>query len=98
MYLKKRACSVNIHPLVLRMPAKRMTIGLCEIIAAFAVLIRPIRTMILALFIWKMGSELFYPHFELFEWIERGGSYGVLLALWFALDSKNPGKYTGQLI
>ena len=75
-----------------------MTIGLCEIIAAFAVLIRPIRTMILALFIWKMGSELFYPHFELFEWIERGGSYGVLLALWFALDSKNPGKYTGQLI
>jgi hypothetical protein len=67
-----------------------MTIGLCEIIAAFAVLIRPIRPMILGLFIWKMGSELFYPHHELFEWIERGGSYGVLLALWFAYDVKNP--------
>jgi hypothetical protein len=67
-----------------------VTIGLCEIIAAFAVLIRPIRPLIFVLFIWKMGSELFYPHHELFEWIERGGSYGVLLALWFALDSKNP--------
>ena len=67
-----------------------VTIGLCEIIAAFAVLIRPIRPLIFVLFIWKMGSELFYPHQELFEWIERGGSYGVLLALWFALDLKNP--------
>ncbi len=67
-----------------------MTIGLCEIIAAFAVLIRPFRQMIFVLLIWKMGSELFYPHHELFEWIERGGSYGVLLALWFALDSKYP--------
>ena len=35
-------------------------------------------------------SELFYPHYELIEWIERGGSYGVLLALWFALDLKLP--------
>jgi hypothetical protein len=50
------------------------------------VLIRPFRPMILAFLIWKMASELFYPHYELFEWVERGGSYGVLLALWFALD------------
>jgi hypothetical protein len=65
-----------------------MTIGLAEIIGAFAILIRPVRPVILALFIWKMVSELFYPHYKLFEWIERGGSYGVLLALWFAFDSK----------
>jgi hypothetical protein len=66
-----------------------LTIGLCEIIAAFAVLIRPYRPLIFAIFIWKMTSELFYPHYELFEWIERGGSYGVLLALWFALGSES---------
>ncbi len=63
-----------------------LTIGIVEIIAAFAVLIRPLRPMVLALLIWKITSELFYPHYELFEWIERGGSYGVMLALWFALD------------
>jgi hypothetical protein len=73
-----------------------VTIGISEIIASFLLLIRPYRLMILALLIWKMSSEFFYPHYELFEWIERGGSYGVLLAWWFALDSnasfqfKNP--------
>jgi hypothetical protein len=67
-----------------------LTIGICEIIAAFAVLIRPYRPLIFAILIWKMTSELFYPHYELFEWIERGGSYGVLLALWFALDQALP--------
>ncbi len=60
-------------------------VGLFEIVAAFMVLIRPLRPLIFAFFIWKMGTELFYPHWELFEWIERGGSYGVLLALWLAL-------------
>ncbi|MGH2649047.1 MAG: hypothetical protein ACRDE8_15820, partial [Ginsengibacter sp.] len=53
----------------------------------FAVLIRPIRSFVLILFIWKVTSELFYPHYELFEWIERGGSYGSILALWFALSA-----------
>jgi hypothetical protein len=33
-----------------------------------------------------MGSELFYPHFEIFEWVERAGSYGTLLALCLCLD------------
>ena len=53
-----------------------------ELAAAFAVLIKPFRPVLFALFIWKAGSELFYPHYALFEWIERGGSYGAVLALW----------------
>ena len=60
-------------------------IGLFEIIAAFAILIRPVRSIVLIIFCWKVLSEVFYPHYGLFEWIERGGSYGTLLALWFAL-------------
>jgi hypothetical protein len=78
-------------------------IGMFEIIAAFGVLIRPIRAFVLVLFIWKITSELFYPHYELFEWVERGGSYGCILALWFALgansfvrkngESTKPGRY-----
>jgi hypothetical protein len=63
-------------------------VGIFEIISAFAVLIKPFRPMIFALIAWKIASEFFYPHYELFEWVERGGSYGSLLALWFALDTK----------
>jgi hypothetical protein len=60
--------------------------GLFEIMAACAILIRPFRSMLFVLLAWKILSECFYPHYELFEWIERGGSYGTLLALFFALQ------------
>lgn len=57
--------------------------GIFEFIAAATVLICPLRPVIMAFFIWKVTTELFYPHWELFEWVERGGSYGAILALWF---------------
>jgi hypothetical protein len=60
--------------------------GIFEVIAAIAVLVKPVRPLIIFLLIWKMGTELFYPHFEIFEWLERGGSYGMLLAVWLCLD------------
>ena len=63
-----------------------LTVGLFEISAAVSVLIRPLRSLILVLVIWKMGTELLYPQYEFFEWVERGGSYGALLSLWFILD------------
>jgi hypothetical protein len=62
--------------------------GIFEIMAAVAVLVKPARPLILVFLIWKMGSELFYPHFEIFEWVERGGSYGTLFALWLCLEPK----------
>jgi len=58
--------------------------GLFELLAAATVLVRPVRPVLMAFFIWKVSTELFYPHWEIFEWIERGGSYGAILALWFA--------------
>lgn len=61
-------------------------IGLFEIMAAFIVLIKPFRYFVLAIFFWKVASEFFYPKYEIFEWVERGGSYGSILALWFALQ------------
>lgn len=61
------------------------TVGMFEIMASIIVLIRPVRLILLVLLIWKMGSEFFYPHWELFEWIERGGSYGAILSLWYML-------------
>ena len=62
--------------------------GLFEILAAVAILVRPVPALLVALLIWKMGTELFYPHWELFEWVERGGSYGCLLALWLVIRQK----------
>jgi hypothetical protein len=56
-------------------------IGYLEIIAAFSILIKPLGAVLFLLFFWKMVSEMFYPHFGLIEWIERGGSYACLLAL-----------------
>jgi hypothetical protein len=64
-------------------------VGVFEIIGAFMVLIRPLKSIVLTLLIWKISSEFFYPHYEIFEWIERGGSYGSILALWFALDANS---------
>lgn len=61
--------------------------GFFEIAAAVSVLLYPVRSVILVFFIWKTASELFYPRWELFEWIERGGSYGCILALWFVLKA-----------
>lgn len=61
------------------------TIGIFEILAAASVLIRPFAPLILFFFIWKMATEAFYPQYPVFEWIERGGSYGAILALWFAM-------------
>ncbi|WP_285057682.1 hypothetical protein [Pedobacter ginsengisoli] len=58
--------------------------GLFELMAAISILIHPLRPLIMLFLIWKIGTELFYPQWEIFEWIERGGSYGTLLALWFS--------------
>ncbi|MEO8582816.1 MAG: hypothetical protein ABI415_03405 [Flavitalea sp.] len=62
------------------------TAGWFEILGAFAVLIRPVKGLLIVLFVWKVGSELFYPHYGWFEWMERAGSYGSILALWFGAD------------
>lgn len=62
--------------------------GVFEIIAAFTVLIKPIRPVLIMLFVWKAGSELFYPHWPVFEWIERGGSYAAILALWLITEKE----------
>jgi hypothetical protein len=72
--------------------------GIFEIMAAIAVLVKPVRPMVFIFLVWKMGSELFYPHLEILEWVERGGSYGTLLALYFCLDpirrSRNRPSYS----
>jgi hypothetical protein len=59
-------------------------IGIWEITGALLILIKPAPVLVLILLAWKMASELFYPQHGFLEWVERGGSYGVLLALYFS--------------
>jgi hypothetical protein len=66
-----------------------IVIGVLEIIAAFTILVKPLRTLLSLLIAWKIMSEFFYPHYEMFEWIERGGSYGCLIALWLAANANS---------
>lgn len=63
-------------------------IGIFEITASVLILIKPLRQILILLLIWKMISELIYPHYELFEWIERGGSYAAIFALWLLAEKK----------
>ena len=60
-------------------------VGVFEITAALLVLFKPVRGLLLVFIIWKMTTELFYPKYEFLEWVERGGSYGTLIALWFTM-------------
>jgi hypothetical protein len=53
--------------------------------AAIFLVKRPLPYLVLFFFLWKIGTEIFYPQWVVWEWIERGGSYGTLLALWVAL-------------
>ncbi|HEY0255755.1 MAG TPA: hypothetical protein VGC41_29705 [Kofleriaceae bacterium] len=64
-------------------------IGSFEIAAAVGLLVVParMRAIVIGLFVWKMASELLYPQWAIVEWIERGGSYGTLLALWMVLPA-----------
>jgi hypothetical protein len=71
-------------------------IGTLEIVCAFLLLFKPFRKLVLLLFIWKMVSELFYPAHEVLEWVERGGSYGILLGLWLALEQVHSNKEVYQ--
>lgn len=73
-------------------------VGIFEVTAAFIVLFSVNKYLIAGLLVWKIISELFYPHYEVVEWIERGGSYGVLLALFYITNSKYAKRVYIQLI
>lgn len=64
-----------------------LMVGSFEMAAALIILIKPVRYVLIMLFVWKMGTELFYPHYEVFEWIERGGSYCSILAVIIAFTN-----------
>jgi hypothetical protein len=66
--------------------------GAFEIVLALAVLIAPGRGLLLFAFAWKVGTELLFPWAgdSLWEFVERGGSYGAPLALMLLAGARIP--------
>lgn len=60
-------------------------VGALEVAGALLILFKPLRQIVIILFVWKMLSETLYPAYPIFEWVERGGSYAILLGLWMVL-------------
>jgi hypothetical protein len=60
-------------------------VGWFEIVLALAVLVKPAPGLLLGVVAWKLGTELLrLPAGEpIWEFLERGGSYGAPLALFF---------------
>ncbi len=71
-------------------------VGVFEIIAAFTILIKPIRQLLIPILIWKVFSELFYPSYGYWEWIERGGSYAAILGLLLLAYKTTAKSYVSQ--
>jgi len=60
-------------------------IGWFEILMGAAVLVAPVPALLLFIFAWKVATEMLYPASgsPFWEFVERGGSYGAPLALFF---------------
>lgn len=60
-------------------------IGWFEIVLGVVVLLAPLPALLLFIFAWKVATEMLYPMSgsPFWEFIERGGSYGAPLALFF---------------
>lgn len=66
----------------------QLPVGIFEIAGAIIILVKPVKNLVLVLFAWKVISEMFYPAWVVPEWVERGGSYAMLLALYICLGFK----------
>jgi len=69
--------------------------GWFECVLGLIVLLRPVRGVLLFVLAWKLATEAFRPLAgePIWEFIERGGSYGAPLALaWIQRRSEEPAK------
>lgn len=81
--LEKKSLLAQYYGLGFSNPANTArVVGIAEVAAAFTVWVDALSPLLLVLLVWKISTELLYPHYELFEFVERGGSYGTLFALW----------------
>jgi hypothetical protein len=73
-------------------------IGIIEILGAASLVLFPLRSVILILFIWKLVSETQYTAFPILEWVERGGSYAILLVLWIVLKNNEASDQAFRIV
>jgi hypothetical protein len=84
------AAAVGISPTALAAHPLSPMAGWFECVLGLIVLARPLRGVLLFVFVWKLATEAFRPLAgePIWEFIERGGSYGAPLALAWLQDGR----------
>jgi hypothetical protein len=77
--------ALGIGPEAVQSASLIVLVGWLEVLLGVAVLLKPARGLLLAVVAWKLGTELLrVPAGEpIWEVVERGGSFGAPLALFF---------------
>jgi hypothetical protein len=81
--------SAGLAVIPIALPGLVGGIGWFEILLGLSVIVAPHPALLLFIFAWKIATETLYPvsGAPIWEFIERGGSYGAPLALWL-LESR----------
>jgi hypothetical protein len=77
------AATIGISPAILAAHPLRLVGGWFEVALGLLVLAWPARGLLLFVFVWKLSTEALRPFAgePIWEFIERGGSYGAPFAL-----------------
>jgi hypothetical protein len=86
--------SIGLQNIVVGGLTLTQVVGGVEIVLAVAVLVAPLRSLLIGICLWKMASEtLFLTSGSLpFEWIERAGSCMAPLAMYYLVPLKSKEK------
>jgi hypothetical protein len=94
------AAAIGISPVTLAHHPLRPFAGWIECALGLAVLFWPGVNLLMLVFVWKLGTEALRPLAgePIWEFIERGGSYGAPLALaWLQARRHQAGDATGAV-
>jgi hypothetical protein len=74
---------LGIRPETVRSLSLVAVVGWCEIVLGIAVLVKPLRGLLLFVLVWKVGTELLRPLAgePIWQFVERAGAYAAPLAL-----------------
>lgn len=88
--LTQMYASVGLDSLPFGAAGLTPAIGWFELLLGVAVIAAPIPALLLFIVGWKLATEMLYPlsGYPFWEFVERGGSYGAPLALYFIVTRR----------
>jgi hypothetical protein len=85
--------SAGLASLPLGMGALVQGIGWFEVVLGIVATAWPLPPLLLFILAWRLATEMLYPvsGAPIWEFVERGGSYGAPLALYWILSRRSTG-------